>query len=87
MGQRIRATRERVGLSIEQAADRADRLPNWVVDFETGRAFPGSADLIRLADALGVSVLDFLPGEPREAERIYPGWEEREARWREEHPE
>jgi DNA-binding XRE family transcriptional regulator len=63
LGARIRAAREAAGLTVEQAAERAEMATqNWhrlERDSDTGRADPRISTVRRVAQALGVT-LDLL---------------------------
>lgn len=60
-GGRLRAARERKGLSQSDLASRSGLQPSAVSHFETGRRSPSFENLRALADALGVSA-DYLVG-------------------------
>ena len=63
-GQRIKALRERAGMSRPVLAARVDRSPEWVKAVETGRLLtPRLPMLMQLAQALGVDDLAELTGE------------------------
>ncbi len=61
VAQRIRETREELGLSQAQLAERLGRTQTSVSLWESGKRTAGLDDLIHLADALGVDVNRFLP--------------------------
>ena len=57
-GRRVRATRERMGLSQEQLADNAGIHRTYVGGVERGERNLGLKNIVRLAKALGVHVGD-----------------------------
>lgn len=61
VARRIRETREKLGLSQAQLAERLGRTQTAVSLWESGRRTPGLDDLIEIADALGVDVTTLLP--------------------------
>jgi transcriptional regulator with XRE-family HTH domain len=68
-GDRLRKTREAKGLSQSELGQKAGLQASAISHFEAGRRSPSFENLIRLADALSVT-LDFLLGretEPRNA--------------------
>ncbi|MGW1761119.1 helix-turn-helix domain-containing protein [Streptomyces mirabilis] len=75
IGRRIAQRREELGLTREETASRAGTAPGYVQYLEEqSTAMPGTAVLIRLADALGTSVaalrggdVDLPPGVGRAA--------------------
>ncbi|MFF3411061.1 DUF1918 domain-containing protein [Streptomyces sp. NPDC002742] len=56
IGRRLTAARERQGLTRTETARRARMAPDYLAYLEERQADPSLASLIRLADALGVSV-------------------------------
>ena len=62
VGARIRARRERVGLSVETLAGRLGCPPALLLDYETGRTRAGATTLMLLTRVLGVDVGYFLAG-------------------------
>ena len=56
LGQRVRELRERLGLSQEQLAERADLHWTYISGVERGRRNPGLNTLGRLAKALKVTL-------------------------------
>jgi Zn-dependent peptidase ImmA (M78 family)/DNA-binding XRE family transcriptional regulator len=67
VAQRIRESREKLGLSQAQLAERLGRTQTSVSLWESGKRTAGLDDLIDVADALGVEVSRFLP--PNRARR------------------
>lgn len=59
MGERIKLARKKAGMTQQQLADRAGITKQSISKYERGAASPGSAVLLRLSDALEVT-LDFL---------------------------
>lgn len=77
IGKLIRARREELGLSLEQAAGMADMTANALWLNESGRRIPGSDTLIKLAHALQMqdtplSAFAKISWEPME--NGVPGW-------------
>jgi transcriptional regulator with XRE-family HTH domain len=64
LGTRIRAARETAGMIQQQLAGVLDVTQAAVSRWESGERDPGVADLIRIADALGVQAASLLPAEP-----------------------
>ncbi|WP_020077272.1 helix-turn-helix transcriptional regulator [Cryocola sp. 340MFSha3.1] len=64
LGRRIRAFRQRRGMTLEALATAVDRAPSQVSTIENGNREPRLALLRAIADALGVSVDDLLAPEP-----------------------
>lgn len=60
LGSRIRAIRESQGLSIRDLADMADLNKSQIVRIESGQSDPHYTTLLRIADALGISVGDLV---------------------------
>jgi transcriptional regulator with XRE-family HTH domain len=64
-GSRVRAERERLGLSQEELALRADLHRTYVGSVERGERNISLLNLLRIARALGVSPADLLEDEPQ----------------------
>ena len=59
LGQRLRARREELGLSLRQLAEQADMNDATIVRIEQGAfAAPAPDKLARIAEALGLSLAD-----------------------------
>ncbi|MYW08281.1 helix-turn-helix domain-containing protein [Streptomyces sp. SID2563] len=58
LGRRAAARRAQLGLSLEEVADRAGSTPSYLAYVEEQVPAPGSAFLVRLADALETTVQD-----------------------------
>ncbi len=71
-GTRLRAARERAGLTLSELAERAEVSRRYVTETEAGRANPSLAKLASLADALGVGLAELvdLPLRSYRGERI-----------------
>jgi len=69
IGARIRAARHRRGLSQKQVGDALGINDRHVQAWEAGRRNPGPKHLAKLADVLGLDVLDLLPRESDNAPR------------------
>lgn len=67
VGERIRALRDRQGLSLRALAQRCELSLNAISRIERCEASPTVASLHRLASALGVSVADLFNGEQENA--------------------
>ena len=70
---RVRAWRERRGLSVRALAERAEVSYVTVVRIETGRLSPTVAMLEKLARALGITVREFFPVERPKGRRTKGG--------------
>ena len=66
IGERLRTTRERVGMTQQQLADRSGFHVVSVSNWENGVKSPKLNTLERLADALGVNVSELMNGENKE---------------------
>ena len=62
LGETIRQHRNRVGLSQEELAEKADLHPVYVGKIERGEQWISLHALLRVAKALDVSVCDLLKG-------------------------
>ncbi|MEV0829454.1 pyridoxamine 5'-phosphate oxidase family protein [Nonomuraea rubra] len=62
LGRRVIHHRERLGLTREQVAERADMSPGYLKYLEENADTPDTGALYRLADALGTTVEDLLGG-------------------------
>lgn len=60
LGPRIRKTRRRLGLTLQQLADQTGYTRSLISKIETGKTVPPVATLMKLAAALGVSAATFL---------------------------
>jgi len=56
LGIRVRKARNRLGLSLVQAAHQVERSDRWLLMVENGRTDPGYSDLVRLAPVLHVNL-------------------------------
>jgi len=63
-GAKLRATRERVGLSREQLALASGLTASTITVYENGYRGPSRPALIRLAAALGTSPRDLVDDDP-----------------------
>ncbi|MDE2823739.1 MAG: helix-turn-helix transcriptional regulator [Chloroflexota bacterium] len=63
----FRAIRERRGLTQVALGQRAGMAPASISHFETGQRVPSLESLVKLADALGVSVDELLGRVPADA--------------------
>jgi transcriptional regulator with XRE-family HTH domain/tetratricopeptide (TPR) repeat protein len=63
LGRRIRKYRERRGLSREALAPQVGRSKGWLLKVENGRSDPLYADLVLLAERLGVEMALFFKDE------------------------
>ncbi|MGW4476720.1 helix-turn-helix domain-containing protein [Nonomuraea sp. NPDC004354] len=64
LGRRVRHHRERLGLTTEEAAERARLSPGYLRHLEAQAATPGMETLQRLADALDTTTGDLLGDVP-----------------------
>jgi transcriptional regulator with XRE-family HTH domain len=69
-GAKLRAVRERVGLSREELALAAELAASSITVLENGYRGPSRAALIRLADALGVSPRELVDEDPAFSEAV-----------------
>lgn len=60
LGDRLRARREAVGLSVRKLAEQLGASRNTITNYEQGHTVPGTTDLVRLAGALGCTLVDLL---------------------------
>jgi transcriptional regulator with XRE-family HTH domain len=68
-GARVRAERERLGLSQEELADRGGMHRTYLGGVERGERNIGLLNVIRIAKALGVPVGELLPDIDRRMHR------------------
>jgi transcriptional regulator with XRE-family HTH domain len=61
IGDDVRRRREDLGLTGAQLAARAGMAPSAISQIETGKRMPSFTSVIKLADALGVSVGELFP--------------------------
>jgi transcriptional regulator with XRE-family HTH domain len=66
--EKLRRIREQRGLSQQQLADRAGVVKSTIYEAEAGRHIPRIQTLEKLADALGVSIVDLLPSRKENAD-------------------
>ena len=64
VGLRVKALRQRRGLSQEELAERIDRSLNAISNIERGRTLPNFTTLERLSEVLGVPVREFFDHQP-----------------------
>ncbi|MEP6672811.1 MAG: helix-turn-helix transcriptional regulator [Chthoniobacter sp.] len=62
IGDAIRESRKAATLSQEKLAEKADLHPNYIGEVERGEKTISVDGLLRIADALKVSVTKFFPG-------------------------
>jgi transcriptional regulator with XRE-family HTH domain len=62
LGQRLRARREELGLSLEQLAAKTDTHWSWLGRAERGTLNLTFVSVVRLADGLGIDVGDLVRG-------------------------
>lgn len=70
-GERLRAERERAGLSRRELAERAKTHHNTIAKMEQGAQEPAWPLVLALARALGVKVTAFDPAEPERPGPVY----------------
>ncbi|MGW3989193.1 pyridoxamine 5'-phosphate oxidase family protein [Streptomyces sp. NPDC004830] len=63
LGRRLARARKRSGLALEEAARRARMSPQYLDYLETHASDPGLGTLLRLADALGTTLLELQGGD------------------------
>ncbi|MFE1248451.1 pyridoxamine 5'-phosphate oxidase family protein [Streptomyces sp. NPDC058735] len=75
VGRRVAAARRRRGLSVQETAHRARMSPEYLDYLETHTADPSVGTLLRLADALGTTLLDLQGGDrerpPGQGQALY----------------
>jgi transcriptional regulator with XRE-family HTH domain len=71
-GDRIRAIREKRGLTQDQLADKAKISTGFLSDVENGKRNVSSENLLKIANALGASADYLLRGETRETIQRQP---------------
>jgi transcriptional regulator with XRE-family HTH domain len=71
-GDRIRAIREKRGLTQDQLADKAKISTGFLSDVENSKRNVSSENLLKIANALGASADYLLRGETRETIRRQP---------------
>jgi transcriptional regulator with XRE-family HTH domain len=64
VGLRVRALRQKRGLSQEELASRIDRSYHTISNIERGLTLPNFTTLERLSQVLGVPVRDFFDHQP-----------------------
>jgi transcriptional regulator with XRE-family HTH domain len=72
IGRRLRAERERVGLSLRKLAGRLDISPSALSQIETGRSRPSVSTLYAIVSELGVSLDELFATPQRESRRAAP---------------
>lgn len=65
-GQRLRAVRQRVGVSQEKLADMAELHRTYVSSVERGKRNISIQNIERLARALGVTMAELMPDDDKE---------------------
>ncbi len=70
IGQRIKATREKIDMSQKKLAEAVEVSPAAINQFEKGEKKPSSGVLARIAGALGTSA-DYLLGASEEDEGLF----------------
>jgi transcriptional regulator with XRE-family HTH domain len=71
-GDRIRAIRDKRGLTQDQLADKAKISTGFLSDVENGKRNVSSENLLKIANALGASADYLLRGETRETIQRQP---------------
>ena len=66
--EKMRAIREKQGLSQQELADRAGVVKSTIYEAEVGRRIPRIQTLEKLADALGVEIVELLPSRKESAD-------------------
>jgi transcriptional regulator with XRE-family HTH domain len=66
--EKMREIREKQGLSQQELADRAGVVKSTIYEAEVGRRIPRIQTLEKLADALGVEIVDLLPSRKESAD-------------------
>lgn len=63
IGARIRAQRTAVGMKVSRLASLLGVTRNTIANYETGKTEPSGTDLLKIAEAIGCSVMELLTGE------------------------
>jgi transcriptional regulator with XRE-family HTH domain len=66
--EKMREIREKQGLSQQELADRAGVVKSTIYEAEVGRRIPRIQTLEKLADALGVEIVELLPSRKESAD-------------------
>jgi len=67
---RIREIRKALGLTMKELGERVDAAESTISQYETGKRQPDNETLLKLGEALDVSVGYLLGVEPREGDRV-----------------
>ncbi len=70
MQNRIREIRKALGLTMKELGERVDAAESTISQYETGKRQPDNETLLKLGEALDVSVGYLLGVEPREGDRV-----------------
>lgn len=71
VGERIRAARQRLGITQAQLGQKVGKTASVVSAYETGLKTPHVADLPAIAEALSVSIFALLPKGNDEVDRDF----------------
>lgn len=63
VSEKIQEARSKAGLTQQQLADKLGVSQQYIGNYESGKRYPKIQTLQKIADALGVSVTEFLGGE------------------------
>ena len=66
IGENIREYRKKHGLTQEELAERSGLISNTIYRYEAGERGMSFANAVKLADAMNVSVADFVPQKDKE---------------------
>jgi transcriptional regulator with XRE-family HTH domain len=75
LGDELRRRRTRAGLSLRALAHRTGLSASFLSQIERGGADPSVSSLARIADGLGISTADLLPGPTNDEVRTSRTWE------------
>lgn len=70
IGERLRAVRTGLGISVRTLAGKAGFSPSFISQIENSQVSPSIASLERIADILGIPLAGFFGVEPAERSRI-----------------
>lgn len=70
MQNRIREIRKAIGLTMKELGAKVDVAESTISQYETGKRQPDNETLLKLGEALDVSVGYLLGEEPRDGDRI-----------------
>lgn len=70
MKNRIREIRKALGITMKELGEKIDVAESTISQYETGKRQPDNETLLKLGEALDVSVGFLLGAEPREGDKV-----------------